>query len=211
MNLELKSAKWMNPPVQYTITHDRVEIVTEPNTDFWQRSYYGFRNDNAPAMLFQSNTNFTFTSRVSFQYKKQFDQCGLVIYVDSDNWFKASIEFENGDFSRLGCVVTNVGYSDWSTTDIILPPEIWYRLSRRGPDFLMEYSLDGHQYSQMRIFHLHSLGETTEKMGKANPPLEAENMVRFGLYACSPGDSTFIARFSGMKIEQCSWLAHSSS
>lgn len=208
MNFELKSGKWINSPEQCTISHESVEITTEPNTDFWQRSYYGFRNDNAPALLFEANDNFTFTSKVEFVYKKQFDQCGLMVYVDNDNWFKSSIEFENNKFSRLGCVVTNFGYSDWSTTDINLPSQIWYRLSRRGPDFLVEYSLDGKDYSQMRIFHLHSLGETTEEMGKANLPLQVKKTVRFGLYACSPSDSTFIAKFTEIKLEPCSWLAH---
>ncbi len=209
MNFELKSGKWLNRPSQFTITEDSVEIITEPNTDFWQRSYYGFRNDNAPALLFATDDNFTFTTKVEFEYKNQFDQCGLIIFIDSDNWFKSSIEFENEKFSRLGSVVTNSGYSDWATSDITLPPEIWYRLSRRGPDFLIEYSLDGSDYKQMRIFHLHALGETTEKMGKVNPPLPANNTVQFGLYACSPSDSAFSAKFTELKLEPSSWLAHS--
>lgn len=209
MNLDLTSGVWLNKSSQCTVTNDTVNIITEPNTDFWQRSYYGFRNDNAPAILFTSNGNFTFTSKANFEYRKQFDQCGLIIYIDSDNWFKSSIEFENDKFSRLGCVVTNFGYSDWSTTDISLPTEIWYRLSRRGPDFLIEYSLDGKEYTQMRIFHLHSLGETTTEMGKANPPLQVENTVQFGLYACSPSDSAFIAKFTELNFGPCSWLAHS--
>jgi regulation of enolase protein 1 (concanavalin A-like superfamily) len=87
----------------------RVSIVTEPNTDFWQRSYYGFRNDNAPALLLQARRNFTFTVRASFRYRRQFDQCGLVVYLDSENWFKASIENETSEFARLGSVVTNNG------------------------------------------------------------------------------------------------------
>lgn len=208
MKLELKSGSWINKPAQYSITQDCVEIITEPNTDFWQRSYYGFRNENAPAFLFTAHDNFTFTAKVEFEYKKQFDQCGFMVYVDNDNWFKSSIEFENTQFSRLGSVVTNAGYSDWATSDIILPSEIWYRLNRRGPDFLIEHSSDGKNYKQMRIFHLNALGETTEAMGKANPPMPAKNAVQFGLYACSPCDSTFAARFTEISLESPRWLAH---
>ena len=50
--------------------------------------------------------------------KVLFDQCGVVMYLDSENWLKASIEYENERFQRLGSVVTNLGYSDWATTDI---------------------------------------------------------------------------------------------
>ncbi|HDZ9198929.1 TPA: DUF1349 domain-containing protein, partial [Vibrio cholerae] len=146
------AGKWISEPKVSEVTSEFVSITTEPKTDFWQRSYYGFRNENAPALLIDSKDNFTFTAKVSFAYQQLFDQCGLIVYIDNENWFKASIEYENQSFSRLGSVVTNLGYSDWATTDIPLPKEIWYRLSRRGPDFLIESSFDGLVFNQMRIF-----------------------------------------------------------
>jgi regulation of enolase protein 1 (concanavalin A-like superfamily) len=200
--------KWISEPKAKEVTTELVSITTEPKTDLWQRSYYGFRNDNAPALLIESEENFTFTAKVSFAYQAQFDQCGLIIYLDNENWFKASIEYENQAFSRLGSVVTNLGYSDWATSDISLPKEIWYRLNRRGPDFLIESSFDGLVFKQMRIFHLHQLGETTIEMGKCNPPLVAQNVVSFGVYACSPSESSFTATFTEMSLEPCKWLAH---
>ena len=108
-------------------------------------------------------------------------------------------------------MVTNNGYSDWATSDITLPPEIWYRLSRRGPDFLIEYSEDGSRFMQMRIFHLNALGETTEEMGKLHPPMPAKNSIPFGVYACSPAESSFSALFTDFRFEPCNWLAHSSA
>ena len=210
MALNLHQGKWLNPPSTSHITDSSIALTTDPHTDFWQRSYYGFRNDNAPAYLFESGENFTFTAKVGFQYKRLFDQCGLIIYIDSENWFKASIEFENDKFSRLGSVVTNLGYSDWATNDISLPEHIYYRLSRRGPDFLIEHSFDGKAFKQMRIFHLHKLEDTSEEMGKANPPLPAKNNIQFGVYACSPSDSSFTAFFDDFKLEPCGWEAHGS-
>jgi uncharacterized protein len=208
MRVEFSTSKWLNPPRMFEISAQSVKITTEPNTDFWQRSYYGFRNDNAHALLLENDINFTFTAKASFEYRTRFDQCGLVIYLDSDNWFKAAIEYENQDFSRLGSVVTNQGYSDWATTDIPTPRVMWYRLSRRGPDFLIEASPSGSDYRQMRIFHLHALGETTTEMGKLNPPAPARQPVPFGLYACSPLKSSFEARFENLKLEPCLWMAH---
>ncbi len=206
--MKLDEGGWINAPLDFQIYRDSIAITTEPETDFWQRSYYGFRNDNAPAFLFRNDDNFTFTLKAQFNYRKLFDQCGVIVYLDSENWFKASIEYENEKFSRLGSVVTNNGYSDWATTDIKTPSDIWYRLNRRGPDFLLESSLDGVRFNQMRVFHLHLLGETTLEMGTVNPPLPAQVSVRFGLYACSPSDSSFKATFSKMKLEPCKWMAH---
>ena len=59
----------------------------------------------------------------------RFDQCGVVMYLDSENWLKASVEYENEEFQHLGSVVTNHGYSDWATTEISSDVKSisWYR------------------------------------------------------------------------------------
>lgn len=200
--------EWLYEPAGARVGAEEVDITTGPGTDFWQRSYYGFRHDNAPALLLEEKGNFTFSARAGFTYRGRFDQCGIILYLDRDNWFKASVEHENERLGRLGSVVTNGGYSDWATTDIPCISSITYRLSRRGPDFLAEYSREGEPFAQMRVFHLHALGETTEEMGAADPPLPAERPVRFGLYACSPEDSSFTARFSDFHLGPCAWKAH---
>ena len=208
MNLNFATAKWLNKPKLFTINDELITITTEPNTDLWQRTYYGFRNDNAPALLLDNQINFSFTTKVSFSYQTRFDQCGLVIYIDCDNWFKASLEYDSEKISHLGSVVTNLGYSDWAKTDVSPKTYMWYRLSRRGADFLIESSQDGIDFNQMRIFHLHSLGETSTEMGKLNPPAPPKLPIRFGLYACSPLNSSFEARFTDFKLENCLWKAH---
>ncbi len=94
--------------------------------------------------------------RVSlFDSKARFDQCGVVVYLDSENWFKSSIEYENEQYQRLGSVVTNQGYSDWATTDIDASVKSrWYRISRRESDYCIEFGTYGTVFSQMRICHL---------------------------------------------------------
>ncbi|MBI9103040.1 MAG: DUF1349 domain-containing protein [Spirochaetales bacterium] len=206
--MDFSNADWIFEPEKYEITSESVKITTMPGTDFWQRTYYGFRNDNAPSLLLESCENFTFTAKMDFVYGSMFDQCGLVIYEDHDNWFKVSVESETPEISRLGSVVTNNGYSDWASIDIEPVNSIWFRLSRRGPDFLIESSEDGRQFSQMRVFHMHFLGETTETMGKSEPPVPNSLSVKFGLYACSPLETSFEAVFTELKIENCIWKMH---
>ncbi|ETA73631.1 hypothetical protein LEQ_0890c [Ligilactobacillus equi DPC 6820] len=41
---------WIRAPREYEITDEKIKIVTEPGTDLWQRTYYHFRNDNAPVL-----------------------------------------------------------------------------------------------------------------------------------------------------------------
>ena len=136
---------------------------------------------------------FSFTVKTQFESKRRFDQCGIVMYLDSENWLKASIEYENEQFQHLGSVVTNLGYSDWATTAIDADiKSMWYRFSRRQDDYCIECSEDGKQFSQMRICHMHKGGGT----------------IRFGIYACSPEDSSFRAVFSNMALLPCQWAAH---
>lgn len=192
--LDVKDMQWIYPPKQYSVTADEIIIKTEPHTDLWQRTYYGFCNDNAPMLQWSTKEEyFSFSVKTQFATKRRFDQCGIVMYLDSDNWLKASIEYQDGKIQRLGSVVTNHGYSDWATTDI--PSEVdtmWYRLSRRGSDYCIECSYDGVEYRQMRICHV------WEGMGE----------VRFGVYACSPEDSSFEAKFSLLEVSECKWFAH---
>ena len=122
---------------------DRVTITTEPGTDLWQRTYYHFRNDNAPVLQTQTDEQyFSFVVKTEFSDSShRFDQCGVALYLDSENWLKASIEYENGEYQHLGSVVTNDGYSDWATVNIpATTRHMWYRLSRRGQDFRIESS-----------------------------------------------------------------------
>ena len=195
MKIDLGKWKWTREPSDYSVGEDKIEITTMPYTDLWQRTYYHFRNDNAP--VFQMSTAekfFSFIVKTEFvESNHRFDQCGVVVYLDSENWLKGSIEYENDRFQHLGSVVTNHGYSDWATTEI--PANIktmWYRLSRRNDDFCIECSEDGKAYHQMRICHLH----------------EAKNEIRVGVYACSPENSSFRAVFTQIEMTECKWLAH---
>jgi len=191
----LSTAKWFFEPKKYLIENGKVIITTDPNTDFWQRTYYGFRNDNAHVLYNTTEEKyFSFAVKTHFNYSALFDQCGIAIYQDSENWVKAGIEFHNNNTMWLGSVITNNGYSDWATTDIASDVKnMWYRLSRRESDFLIENSFDGITYKQMRIFHL------AKGAGKIN----------FGLLACSPSKSTFDAVFTDISVSECLWKEHS--
>lgn len=187
--------KWTREPEAFKNDNGKIEIITKPNTDLWQRTYYHFQNDNAPVYQMETDEKyFSFVVKTEFEDSHQrFDQCGIVLYLDSENWLKASIEYENDSFQHLGSVVTNHGYSDWATTVIDASVKtMWYRLSRREDDYCIECSKDGIHFEQMRVCHLH----------------EGNGRIQFGIYACSPEKSSFKAVFSNMELMECQWKAH---
>ena len=59
--------KWTRQPLDCSITEDRIEITTAPHTDLWQRTYYHFRNDNAPVLQMETEERFfSFVVRTDF-------------------------------------------------------------------------------------------------------------------------------------------------
>lgn len=193
--MDLTKFQWTREPRSCIISSDRIEIVTKPHTDLWQRTYYHFQNDNAPVLQMETEElYFSFVVKTEFEESHhRFDQCGVVMYLDSENWLKGSIEYETESFQHLGSVVTNHGYSDWATTAIDASiKSMWYRLSRREDDYCIECSSDGVVFEQMRICHMH----------------EGKGKIQFGIYACSPEDSSFRAVFSNMQLMECQWKAH---
>ena len=194
-SVDLGQFSWTREAAAYSISGDTLSITTAPGTDLWQRTYYHFRNDNAP--VFQISTRekyFSFVVKTDFSGSHhRFDQCGVVMYLDSENWLKGSVEYENDEFQHLGSVATNNGYSDWATTAIPAGVKtMWYRFSRRADDYCIECSQDGLTFSQMRVCHIY----------------KGADEISFGVYACSPEESSFTAVFTDMKITECMWKAH---
>ena len=194
MKFDISKLQWTREPENYRIFPDKIEITTKPNTRSRVRTYYHFRNDNAPVLQMKTDIPFfSFVVKTAFASQHRFDQCGVVVYLDSENWIKGSVEYENERFQHLGSVVTNHGYSDWATTQIDASiKSMWYRLSRREDDFRIECSEDGVTYRQIRICHL----------------LEGKGEIAFGIYACSPEQSSFLATFTHMELTECKWPAH---
>lgn len=56
--MDIKNFEWIREPQNYIVTDDRIEIVTQPGTDLWQRTYYHFRNDNAPLLQMETEEKF---------------------------------------------------------------------------------------------------------------------------------------------------------
>jgi hypothetical protein len=182
---------WFNEPAQHRLGAG-LEIYTDEKTDFWQNTHYGFRRDDGHCLLTRTAGDFSLMTHVEFQPRQMYDQCGLIVRIDSQNWIKVSTEYENEQASRLGSVVTNLGYSDWATQDIAASHrEMHYRISKRGPDFLLENSFDGLAWLQMRITHLH----------------QGTQFYEIGVYACSPLGKDFWCRFNVLEISENKWHA----
>jgi regulation of enolase protein 1 (concanavalin A-like superfamily) len=179
---------WFCPPREWVIQNCYLEIFPDAKTDYWQRTHYGFRNDNGHFLYAEVAGDFVLTTKVRFFPKHQYDQAGLMVRLSSDFWLKTSIEFEPEEPNRLGAVVTRYGYSDWSTQDMAKSVnEYQLRIRREFDDYIVEYrQTDRDNWSQIRMAHLENANQAA---------------VQCGLYACSPIAAGFKAQFDYLKIE----------
>lgn len=178
---------WHSPPPRWETGAAGLVLATAAGTDFWQGTHYGFRVDNGHALLATVGGDFVLTTQVRTRPRHQYDQAGLMVRLGPDCWLKTSVEFEPGEPSRLGAVVTNHGWSDWSTQDIDAERgrDVAFRITRRGADYLVEAAPAGAPWSQIRLARLHD---------------DQGGEVRAGLYACSPKDAGFEAAFTHLTM-----------
>ena len=130
-----------------------------------------------------SEENFTAEVKVIGQYKTLYDQAGLMVRQDEITWLKCGIEFVDG-VQHISAVVTR-DYSDWSVVPLVHHPTfLWLRVKREGPAIEVKYSLDGEQYTMLRLSYL----------------TEAETL-QVGVMCASPEGDGFPITFEEFKLD----------
>ena len=173
---------WFNEPTTWRVDNDTITVTTNPKTDFWRKTHYGFIRDNAHFYYRPISGDFTATVSFSGRYTAQYDQAGLMIRLDEANWLKCGIEYVDG--TQQASVVVTRDYSDWSVGPLDPPPaKLWLRLTRRGEAVEVYYSLDSVSYVMIRVAYL---------------PAAAEAEV--GLMCASPEGNGFTVTFEDLVI-----------
>lgn len=178
----LEKMNWFNEPADWEISGRSLSVDVTPKTDYWRISHYGFTVDDAPFYYAEYGGEFEAKVRISGDYKARFDQAGMMVRIDHENYIKTGIEFVDGKYN-LSTVVTH-GTSDWSVTALDRPVEfIWIKAVRRLDAVEIFYSFDDKEYFMMR-----------------NAWLEANRPVKVGMFAASPDGDGFRAVFSGFSV-----------
>ena len=178
----LEKMNWFNQPDFWEIQDGTLMMDVTPHSDYWRISHYGFTVDDAPFYHGEYGGEFEAKVKIAAEYKVRFDQAGLMIRLDHENYIKAGIEFVDGRYN-LSVVVTH-HTSDWSVISLDRPVDfIWIKAVRRRDAIEIFYSFDDVTYRMMR-----------------NAWMEANHPVRVGMFAASPDGDGFKATFSGFKV-----------
>lgn len=182
--------RWLNEPELKLVKDKSAVICSEPHTGLWNQTYYNETHNNAPVLYFENEEDMTVTVRVDFKHKKLYDQCGMVVYITPDCWFKLCVEHIDDVASKVTTVVTQNGFSDQSSMNISSQIHFMYfRIHHRNFTFLAQNSFNGIHFKDMRLFHLDPLGQR----------------LKIGVYAASPYQSSFDAKFTDLIKEDCLW------
>lgn len=178
----------MNEPPSVTFKDGSLITKTASETDFWQKTFLGFQMNNGHALLTKKSGDFTMETHCSFKPHSQYDQTGLIVYYSEEFWLKAPIEYDQGDITDIGAVVTNFGYSDWSIQETHpKDAEMYLKIERKGNDFFVyARPKESEKWQQLRICHLH-IPEGSE--------------IKIGLFCASAKEGGFESKFDYISID----------
>ena len=104
---------WTREPISISEKNGAFVVEAAEGSDWWRTTAYGFIHNDGHALVKDFPQDSSMEVSFILDYKEQFDQCGIFISSDDENWIKAAIEFCDG-FPQVGAVVTAT-MSDWST------------------------------------------------------------------------------------------------
>lgn len=179
----LDRMQWFNEPESWSIEDNTLTMDVTPQSDYWRISHYGFTVDDAPFLYTLRGGEFEIKVKISGDYKVRFDQAGLMLRIDKENYIKAGIEFVDGKYN-LSAVVTH-HTSDWSVIELDKPVDfVWIKAIRRLDAVEIFYSFDDQHYTMMR-----------------NCWLEDNTPVMVGVMAACPDGAGFKATFEEFDIK----------
>lgn len=145
--------KWLNEPASATVSDNKFIVRARPKTDFWRKTFYGYITDNGHFFHLPVSGDFVFEARVDGQYTALYDQAGLMVRIDAQNWVKCGTEFF--DNARHASVVFTHDFSDWSTmNDLVTSGPVWWRVVRKPDSLETLCSSDGKNFTSVRMGYL---------------------------------------------------------
>jgi len=182
----LSRMTWLNEPASAKIAGEQIVVRSRAKTDFWQKTFDGYVADSGHFDHLSVTGDFTFTGCINGKYATQYDQAGLMVRIDGENWMRCGTEFIDG--KRFASVVFTRTYSDGSTLpDLSETEPIWWRVIRKADSIETLCSLKGDTFTSVRMGYF--------------PP---NRPVEVGIMCAAPSGTGFDATFKDLKLETAS-------
>lgn len=179
---KLNAMNWLNEPAQWEIKDNKLTMYTTPQSDYWNKSHYGFTVYDGPFLYTERSGEFEVSVKMSATYKSRFDQVCLMLRIDENNYVKTGVEYVDGIFNIS--TVHTIEKSSWSVLGLKdKPKNVWMKAVRRLDALEIFYSTDGTNYIMTNTVYF--------------PEFKT---VQVGMMAASPDGNGFNAVFEDFKI-----------
>ncbi|MDO5661594.1 MAG: DUF1349 domain-containing protein [Brachybacterium sp.] len=160
---------WTHPPTAVRDDGADLLVTAVEGSDAWRHTSYGFVHDSEHALLASMTPGSAMEVEFTADFSEQFDQAGLFLRVDEENWVKAGVEFADGA-PQVGAVVTR-GRSDWSAAPVPAwaGRRILVRASWTGGALTIRAGVVGEDLQLTRVL-----------------PLDEDDQVEAGPFLCAP-------------------------
>jgi regulation of enolase protein 1 (concanavalin A-like superfamily) len=195
MGVNGKTGLWLHEPPEWNDDGSKLSFRTKGGVDFWRSTLVNTVADDGHLYYNEVNGDFAATVRVSGDYRDQYDQAGLFVRQDQNNWLKCGVEHIMGNWAErykydgsalVVCSgLTTNGWSEWSPLPQLPknPDFVWMQVVREGKTFFVSFSLDGSKYHVIKLF---ALPDATK--------------VLVGRYATSPAGKGFNVSFDSYSL-----------
>ena len=182
--------EWTRPPVSLTVKDDFLIAEAAEGSDWWRTTSYGFIHDDGHALLRDFPQDSSMEVSFILNFSEQFDQCGVLIRSDEENWIKAAVEFSDG-YPQLGAVVTQTR-SDWSTGRVPewIGKEVTVRVSRKGDALTVRAKAD-EDFRLVRV-----------------APFDSRRSWKAGPMLCAPTRAGFISTITSWRVGEADSELH---
>jgi regulation of enolase protein 1 (concanavalin A-like superfamily) len=173
---------WLNEPRDWSDEDGTIRVVTEAKTDFWRKTFYPWTTDSGHFYHRSVTGDFTAEVTVAAEHTTLFDQAGLMLRADEQNWVKSGVELTSGAV-HVSTVLTRE-FSDLSTVPVdTTRGPVSLRLTRFGDAVAVHAREAAADWRLVRLAHL--------PMGDA---------VQAGVMCCSPERAGLVVEFRGFQV-----------
>ncbi|WP_434450403.1 DUF1349 domain-containing protein [Lentzea sp. E54] len=178
--MDLTGWTWLNEPGKWSA--DPLTVHADAGSDFWRLTGNGIVRDNGHLYGVTLTGDFTITASFSGEYAARYDQAGVGLLADDENWIKAGVEVFDGKL-QASTVVTR-GFSDWNLAFTEPFERFTISAERKGDAVWVRYGID--QEAPARLLR------------QAYFPPDRE--VKVGIMAASPEGDGFVTQFHEVQL-----------
>jgi regulation of enolase protein 1 (concanavalin A-like superfamily) len=182
--------EWFNSPASFDIQYsddpiavrsfERLKVHAEPHTGFWRKTHFNFISDNGHFLYNTISGDFEVSVAVVGKCTTLYDQGGLMVRENPENWIK--ICKENFAGAQIIATVVTKDYSDLSTLSLPsedAPEVVYFKLVMKQGSFEIFHSLNGTDFTLNRLGFLPSNSELQVGIMCASPDSDEGFDVEF--------------------------------